>query len=240
MGFGYKVSLKPREILYVSPPVSSFLPGRSSTRFLRAELSYKQPRPSPPRSQPRIIQSSEQLGCKGHPGQPRPVTQWCTTQKGKSSYSLSPQPCSRPQAGQPGLGEGSEWLSGGLCERKGWAGEEGREATGRSEPEPQPQWHVGRGMGRGRFQGDLPAVRIIASGQTVPDNQPWLLRLVGTCRRHLFRQKDRTSPTTSGTRAASNGPAKVCEWGMLLLSAHLVFLRPRAPLFIKLGSCCCL
>lgn len=153
-------------------------------------------------------------------------------------YSLSPRPRSRPQAGRPGLGEGSERPSGGPCERKGRAGEEGREATGGQKLSPSHKGTLTGGWGEGGSQGNLPAVRITARGQTVPDNQPWLLRLVGTCRRYL--QKDRTSPTTSGTRAASNGPIKVCEWGMLLLSAHLVFLRPRAPLFIKLGPCCCL
>ena len=105
---------------------------------------------------------------------------------------------------------------------------------------PSNKGTLAGGWGKGGSRGDLPAVRITARGQPVPDNQAWLLGLVGTCRRHLFRQKDRTSPTTSGTRAASNGPIKVCEWGMLLLSAHLVFLGPRAPLFIKLGPCCCL
>lgn len=32
---------------------------------------------------------------------------------------------------------------------------------------------------------------------------------------------------------------KICELGILLLTAHLLSLGPRALLFMKLGPCCC-
>lgn len=44
---------------------------------------------------------------------------------------------------------------------------------------------------------------------------------------------------TSRIRSASSCPMKISELGILLLTAYLISLGPRALLFMKLGPCCC-
>lgn len=72
---------------------------------------------------------------------------------------------------------------------------DGRQLGGQ-ELSPRHRGTLAGGWGDGGSRGGPPCRANHSQRLAIPDNQPWLLRLVGTCRRHLSRQKDRKSPTT--------------------------------------------
>lgn len=155
-------------MVYLHPLISLFLLGLPlPPSFLRAVHSCPHPALSPvsPRARnscaARSIRASPGLSHNGVP-----------PSQGKSLYSRSPPASARPQAGRPGLGEGSMWPSGRPLQEEGpGPGRKDGRQLGGQELSPSRRGTLAGGWREEGPDGGLPATRTTASRLDGPRSQ---------------------------------------------------------------------